>query len=342
MKSLVVTETKEVKVVDVPKPNYSDYGCLVKMKSCGICGTDMKLLHGNLKGFDTYPAIIGHEGIGEVVEVGNKVVTFKEGDYVTLPFLDDAPKGYSIGWGALSEYAVVNDYQAKLNDGIEPNESDYGQRKIPNDLDPIDSAMIITFREVLSQIRTMGFERNQSIFIQRCGPVGLCFLRISKLLGLGPIIVSDLSENKLEFAQTLGADFTINAKTSDPIAEVRKICPDGVDQALDAVGLNLFINQAMLMIKDHGNIDVYGISPTLKAEIDWSHAPYNWKLQFSQWPSKKLEGEATQQIVNWIRMGVLNPKDFISNVYPLDKAFEAFQAIERHDPNLKKTVIKLS
>lgn len=342
MKSLVITENKEIKVVEVPKPEYGDYGSLVKMRSCGICGTDMKIIHGNLKGFDTYPTILGHEGIGEIVETGSKVTSFKKGDFVTLPFLDDAPKGYSSGWGALSEYAIVNDFQAKLDDGVEPNESDYGQRKIPNDFDPVNSAMIITFREVLSQIRTMGFERNQSIFIQGCGPVGLCFLRISKLLGLGPIIVSDLSADKLEFAKSLGADYAINAKTSDPVTEVRKICPDGVDQALDAVGLNSFINQAMLMIKDHGNIDVYGISPSLKTEVDWSDAPYNWKLQFSQWPSKKLEGEATQQVVNWIKMGVLDPKDFISNVYPLENSFEAFQAIERHDPDLKKTVIRLS
>ncbi|HAT55326.1 MAG TPA: sorbitol dehydrogenase [Lactobacillus sp.] len=341
MRSVAVFDDHHVEVVEIPKPDYGPYECLVKVESCGICGTDMKLLHGNLKGFDTYPAILGHEGVGRVVEVGRKVTNFVEGDLVMLPFLNVAPKGYANGWGALSEYNVISDAEAKIKDGVEPDESDWGQRKIPNDFDPVNSAMIVTFREVLSQIKTMGFQANQSLFIQGCGPVGLCFLRLSKLLGLGPIIVSDLDDKKLAFAKKLGADHTINAKNENVIEAVRRYAPEGVDQALDAVGLNSFINQAMHLIKDHGSIDVYGISPELHTEINWADAPYNWKLQFSQWPSKKLEGEATQQIVSWIQMGVLDPKDFISDVYPLEKTGDALAAIEAHKPGLKKTVIRI-
>ena len=103
MKSLAVFEDQSLKIVDVPVPEYGDYECLVKMESCGVCnGTDMKIIHGKLKGFDTYPALLGHEGVGRVVEKGAKVTSFEIGDLVTLPFIGKAPEGYYSGWGTYS------------------------------------------------------------------------------------------------------------------------------------------------------------------------------------------------------------------------------------------------
>ncbi|MDO5549607.1 MAG: sorbitol dehydrogenase, partial [Lachnospiraceae bacterium] len=89
-------------------------------------------------------------------------------------------------------------------------------------------------------------------------------------------------------------------------------------------------------------IDVYGISEVLKTEIDWSKAPYNWKLKFSTWPSKVLEGEAHLQICSWIQSGVLDPKDFVSHVFPLDDAQKAFDMVKEKPKGMRKIVIKIS
>lgn len=343
MKSLAVFEDHHLEIVDVPKPKHGEYECLVKMESCGICnGTDMKIIHGEMKGFDTYPAVLGHEGVGRVIEVGSKVTSFKEGDLVMLPFIGADPEGFYSGWGTYSEYNIVADYKAKLANGIVPDESDYAQRLLPADFDPVASAMIVTFREVLSEAKTFGFKENQSVFILGMGPVGLCFVRFAKLMGLGPIIAADFSADKLQTAKEMGADYVVNPKETDIVSYAREVYPEGLHHVVDAVGVNSIINQAMEMIQDHGCIDVYGISPILRTEIDWSKAPYNWNLQFSQWPSKELEGEAHRQIVSWIQMGVLDPNDFISGVYPLSEAIEAFKLVENKTPGLKKLVIKLS
>ena len=344
MKSLAVFEDQSLKIVDVPVPEYGDYECLVKMESCGVCnGTDMKIIHGKLKGFDTYPALLGHEGVGRVVEKGAKVTSFEIGDLVTLPFIGKAPEGYYSGWGTYSEYNIIADYKAKLANGIQPDECDYAQRKLPADFDPVDSAMIITFREVLSEAKTFGFEPNQSVFIMGMGPVGLCFVKFAKLMGMGPVIACDRDRtgDKLEYAKKIGADYVVNTK-EDIVKFARKICPDGIDHVVDAVGINSFINQAMEMISYDGNIDVYGISETLKTEIDWSKAPFNWKLKFSTWPSKILEGEAHLQICSWIQSGVLNPKDFVSHVFPLDEAQKACDMVKEKPKGMRKIVIKLS
>lgn len=340
MKSLAVYEDGHLEIVEVPMPKYGEYEALVKMESCGVCnGTDLKIIHKKLKGFDTYPALLGHEGIGRVVEVGSKVTSFKKGDLVTLPFIGEAPEGFYSGWGTYSEYNIVADFKAKEDNGILPDECDYAQRLLPADFDPVAAAQIITFREVLSEAKTFGFKENQSLLVLGMGPVGLSFVKFAKLMGMGPIIAADLFDYKLEAAKEMGADFVINSKDQDLIAAVREICPQGIVHALDAVGLNSFINMAMELIEDNGYIDVYGISQELSTTIDWSKAPYNWHLQFSQWPSKVLEGEAHRQIVSWIQMGILDPMDFVSDVIDFKDALKAFEMVEAKEAK-KKIIIK--
>ena len=93
------------------------------------------------------------------------------------------------------------------------------------------------------------------------------------------------------------------------------------------------------MVKYNGKICCYGISPKLGMELDWSKAPYNWTLQFVQWPSKKEESEAHTQIISWIKMGVIRMEDFISDVIPFENVLEAFKMVEERKAR-KKIVIE--
>lgn len=340
MKSYVVYEDQTCKIVDdMPMPKYGDYDALVKIESCGVCnGTDTKIIHGNFKGIDKYPVVLGHEGVGRVVEKGSKVTNFEIGDLVLMPYWSDVPEGYSSGWGTYSEYNIVTDALAQEKDGIIPEEFSYGQRKLPKDFDPVTSAMIITFREVLSTMKGFGFEANKSLVVLGLGPVGLSFVQFAKLTGMGPIIAIDISDEKLELAKKYGADYTINSKTTDIVKTVREICPDGVDFSLDAVGVTSFINTSLEIIKPDAKVCVYGISANMTETVDWSKCPYNWTLHFHQFPSKKAESEAHDQIVNWIQMGILNPSDYISHVYDFDDIDKAFDNIKNKVPMMKMVI----
>ncbi|MEI3412840.1 MAG: alcohol dehydrogenase catalytic domain-containing protein [Blautia sp.] len=118
MKTLVVNKDGSLEVKEIPKPSYNSKQALVKTISCGICnGTDAKLIHRTFKGveMDQYPLMLGHEAVGEVVEVGADVKTYHIGDKVLLPFVDPDPEKYGelgSAWGGYSEYAVVNDAAA--------------------------------------------------------------------------------------------------------------------------------------------------------------------------------------------------------------------------------------
>lgn len=340
MKSYVVYEDHTCKIVDgMPMPKYGEYDALVKMESCGVCnGTDTKIIHGYFKGVDRYPVVLGHEGVGRVIEKGSKVTNFEIGDLVLMPYWSDVPEGYSSGWGTYSEYNIVTDAFAQEKDGLIPEEFAYAQRVLPQDFDPISSAMIITFREVLSTMKRFGFESNRSLVVLGLGPVGLSFVQFAKFYGMGPIVAIDINDEKLELAKKRGADHVINSKKTDIVKAVREICPDGVDFSLDAVGVSGFINTSLEIIKPDAKVCVYGISANMTQEVDWSSCPYNWTLHFHQFPSKKAEGEAHDQIVNWIRAGILDPNEYVSHVYDFEEIDKAFANIENHVPTMKMVI----
>ncbi len=339
MKSYVVYADQTCKIEEMPMPKYGEYDALVKIESCGVCnGTDMKIIHGKFKGIEDYPVVLGHEGVGRVVEIGSKVTTYKVGDLVLMPYWSDVPEGYSSGWGTYSEYNIVTDAKAMENNGLIPDEFAYGQRIIPADFDPVSSAMIITFREVLSTYKRFGLEPNKNIVILGLGPVGLSFVQFAKLMGMGTVIAIDINDEKLELAKKRGADYVINSKEQDIVKAVREICPDGVDYALDAVGFIPFINSALEMIVPDGKICVYGISEGMTANIDWSKCPYNWTLHFHQFPSKKAESDAHDQIVTWIKNGILDPNDYISHVFDFKDIDKAFEKVENRESTMKMVI----
>ena len=344
MKTLVVDHNGKLSIDEAPIPKYNEYQALVKTVSCGLCnGTDAKLVHGKFKGFEygrDYPLMLGHEGVGRVVEIGAKVTGYQVGDVVLLPFAGDDSGRFACGWGAYSEYGVVNDAKALAEAGFAAGselfpECALAQNIVPPDIDPVDAAMIITLREVLSSIKTFGITGNSSVAVYGCGPVGLTFIRFMSLLGVHPVIAFDIDDSKLEAAAANGAAYAYNSKKTDVVARVREICPDGVDFTLDAVGHLELINQSLKLIRDRGKICCYGISPQCSMQLDWSGAPYNWVLNFQQMPSKAEEGEAYAQVLAWLRSGAISLKDYISDYVDFADAVNAFERLENREIALK-------
>lgn len=343
MKTLVVSESGMLEVREIPRPSYNNKQALVRTISCGICnGTDTKLIHRTFKGIgkEQYPLMLGHEAVGEVVEVGSDVKKYKIGDRVLLPFVDADPVKYGdlgSAWGAYSEYTVVNDETA-YGDGKAP-ECAYAQTILPDYIDPVDAAMIVTLREVLSSIKRFGIHENSSVAIFGCGPVGLTFIRFMSILGVHPIIAFDVKEEKISEAIIKGADYAFNSSNVDPEAEIRRICPDGMQFVLDAVGMLPLINQSMHYLCDGGKMCCYGISPDCSMTLDWSRAPYNWQLQFQQFPSKAEEGLATEQVYAWIRTGVIDLKDYISDYFTFEHILDAFDQLKERRIGKKGIIV---
>jgi threonine dehydrogenase-like Zn-dependent dehydrogenase len=343
MRSLAVLRPGRLEVVEVPMPVMDSCSVLVKTLASGICGTDPKIIHGTFKNMDEYPTLLGHEAVGEVVETGRDVEQFKTGDIILLPFVDSGHGGYASAWGAFSEYSVCHDWKAMARKGVGSGTPGFGdyiytQKTIPVDFDPVSSVMIITLREVLAACRHFGFFAGKSIVVFGAGSVGLAFVRFARILGLGPVIAADVVDEKVDEALRFGADYAFNSAKTDIVSEVRQLCPDGVDYALDAAGVNALVQTGMQLIKDNGRILVYGISPQLSMQLDWTAAPYNWGLDFLQFPIKTTEADVHDQLISWIRLGLIDPADYVSHVFKFDDILEGFDILERRVP-AKKIVI---
>lgn len=330
MKSLIINKDGSLEVKELAKPKMNAKQALVKTIACGMCGSDIKLIHRTFKGFpqSMYPIILGHEGVGEVVEVGADVKGLKPGDKVFLPFVDPDKELYGdmgSGWGAMSEYAIVHDPMA-YEPGKAPDCA-YAQTVLPDDLAPVDAVMLITFREVLSNIRYFGIKPGYSVVVFGCGPVGLTFIKFLHLCGVKDIVAVDIFDEKLELAKEKGAKHLINSKKENVEKSVREIFADGVDFTVDAVGMPAIVNQSMPLIKDRGTVLCYGVPEKEEVTIDFSKAPYNWRVIYQQMPRKKEEGEATEQVLQWIRSGELVVKDFISDYFDFQDCVKAYQKL---------------
>ena len=314
-------------LVTLPIPEPAPYQALVRMRACGVCnGTDSKIIHHTFKLFDQYPTLLGHEGVGQVVRLGEKARRLRVGDLVLLPFVEGELAGFSSGWGAYCEYAVVWDLKAMLEDGV-----------TPPDMDPVDATMIVTFREVLSSIPRFHIESGETVVVYGAGPVGLSFVKFLKHRGCTVVSV-DISDEKVERAKRFGADYAVNSTAVDVVAFVRDLFPQGVQSVVDAVGVNALLNEAMGLLADHGKICSYGISPKLEMNLSWAPAPYNWSLTFVQFPEKKEEAAQHEEVMEMIRTGELVPRDFISLVLPQGEIATAFDLVEQKKTDLKTVI----
>jgi L-iditol 2-dehydrogenase len=341
MKAFVVNKDGSLEIREVPKPRYNDKQALVKIISCGICGTDATIIARKFKGVTQYPLILGHESIGEVVELGDKVTSYKLGDKIMVPYIDADPEVYGelgVGYGAFAEYAVANDVAAYEACGEEAPSYAAGQTVLPVDIDPVDGAMIVTFREVLSAIRYFKIKKDDSIVVFGCGPVGLTFIKFMSLLGVKNILAVARNVEKMNNALESGATKAFNSRECDIEAEIKKLFPNGVDYVLDAAGSNDVVNQGLNIIRDRGEILCYGVPKTEQYSIDFSNAPYNWKINFQQMPSKAEEAEAQDQVLEWIRTGKLVLKEYISDYYKFEDINAAFEKHLSHKM-LKKGII---
>jgi len=338
MKALIVEKDGSLAIREVPKPIPTAKQALVKTVACGMCGTDATIIHRCFKGFPltSYPLILGHEGVGEVVEIGAEVTSYKVGDKVLLPF-NEATEETGSAYGAAAEYAIINDLSAyPPGEAPEPAQA---QTVLPSDIDPVDGIMFVTFREVLSTIRYFGIKPEDSIVIYGAGTVGQTYIKLLSLLGVKDIVAVEIVDAKVEIAKEQGAKAAFNGNTVNIAEEVRKLYPDGVRHVLDAVGLPSIANEAMAILQDRGNVLCYGVLHQEEITIDFSKASYNWNFICQQMPRKAEEAAAHEQILAWLREGKLVMKDFISDYFSFEESIAAYDRF-LENKLLKKGIIR--
>src|ERR1700728_902887 len=241
MKAAVVTgfqQPLEIQDVPTPKPGHGEV--LVKVETSGLCHTDIHAAHGDWPVKPSPPFIPGHEGVGIVTElaagehaVGDRTHKVRVGDRVAMPWLGYAcgccnycvdgwetlclgqeMMGYTIN-GAFGEYATAYArYVVKVPEGIDPL-----------DAAPLTCAGVTTYKAV----KVAGTRSSDFVAVFGVGGLGHLAIQYAAIAG-GRVVAVDVTDEKLELAHALGAEFTINAAKEDPVEAIQRL--GGVDQAI--------------------------------------------------------------------------------------------------------------
>lgn len=242
MKSVQTGAVGKVEVVDVERPVPGPKDVLVKIRACGICGTDVTFLHmGGMParahlGGELVPVALGHEPAGEIVEVGAEVTELKVGDRVVVN-PQDAPTGI-IGcggrYGGMSEYLLVENATVGRSVAVFPD-------TVPFDVASLNEPMAVA----LHCVNRSGARSQEKVVVFGAGPIGLGATIWLKLRGVEHVVVVDVLPGRLEKALAVGADAVINSAEEDVAARLTELHGAGANAlGQPRPGTDLYIDAA--------------------------------------------------------------------------------------------------
>jgi L-iditol 2-dehydrogenase len=265
MKALVNTAPYKLELQDWPIPTYGPDDLLIRVKACAICGSDIKGYSGKT-GRRQPPIIMGHEASGVVEAVGANVTTFAPGDRVCFDSTVYCQRceyclsghknlcsnrqvvGVSEGTyrrhGAMAEYVVVPHWI-----GVH----------LPTNLTFAQAALIETVSIGVHSANRTPLMLNDTVVVVGTGAVGLVALQAIRLKGAGKVIVTDLSQPRLDMAKQMGADVVVRADVPDLLGALRaETGPEGADAVLEAVGIQATIDTALKITRKGGALTLIG------------------------------------------------------------------------------------
>ena len=257
MKATVITGPGETQVVDVPNPTVGPNDVLVRIRACGVCGSDS--LYISMGGLGRGHMPLGHEPAGEVVEIGSAVTDFAVGDHVVVnPMI--APSGI-IGnggaTGALAEYLLIEDAVRGKSLEVVP-------AHIPFEVAALNEPMAVA-RHGVNRCEP---KPSDKVVIFGAGPIGLGATIAFKSAGVAHVVVADLIPARLEKALAVGADAVINSAEEDVAARLvelhgagESMFPGkaGTDIYFDAAGAPPVINAALGAAKKGARLCVVAV-----------------------------------------------------------------------------------
>lgn len=263
-----------IKEVPIPKlKNPEDV--LIKVEAISICGTDVRALSDPPEFLFNENIIIGHEFSGIVEKIGQSVTNVQIGDRVVVHPNLWCGKCYYCRTGQLNLCTNFIHIGDKVDGGMAgyscvPERLVY---KISKQVPPYIACLAEPLACVLNATTTVRVHPGENVVILGSGPIGLIFLMIYKAAG-AKVIVSDILEKRNEFALKMGADFTINPKSTNLEEGVKSTIKDGgVDLVTDTVGF--LMDQALKLVKKGGHVVLFGINERIKIQLNQAPIVFN-------------------------------------------------------------------
>lgn len=262
MKAAMFYGPGDVKLIEIKEPKLKEDEVLIKVKACGICGTDDLIFKGKYPPA-SFPLILGHEYSGEVVEIGNKVTEFKSGDKVAVDPNILCGKCFYCKRGEGNLCKHYNALGVTLNGGFAefsavPVSNVY---KIAENVDCSEAAMIEPLSCCIRGFELGNVSLGDIIVVLGSGTIGNFMIQLSKISGAAKVIVVEPLENKRKLALESGADYVLNLEQDNVEMEIKKIAEEGADVVFECSGNKSAQESTLKLTRRGGNIIFFGCSP---------------------------------------------------------------------------------
>lgn len=339
MLQAVMTSPGNIEFINVPAPEPNDGEVLIKVMKIGVCGSDIHVYHGRHP-YTSYPVVQGHEVSGIVVSTGSGVLNFQVGDKITIQPQVVCGKCYSCTHG---NYHICDNLKV-MGFQTTGTASEYFAvdakkvLKLPDQMSLDEGAMVEPLAVAVHALGRGVQVKGRKILVLGAGPIGNLVAQAAKGMGAAAVMITDLSDYRLNIARECGIDYCVNTKSKDVgNALLENFGPDKADLILECIGINTTMNQAINNARKGTDIIVVGVFGE-KANID---------LGFVQDRELHLIGTAMYQendylkAIELIGMGKIKLKNLITDHFSFKNYLEAYKHIEEKRDHIMKVIINV-
>jgi L-iditol 2-dehydrogenase len=346
MQAAVYHGVNDVRLEQVPVPEIGHGEILIRVHSCGICGTDLKKI---ATGSHSAPRIFGHETAGTIAAIGEGVSKYKVGERVLvfhhIPCREcyycehkvfaqcptykkvGVTAGYEPSGGGFSEYVRVMDWIVERN----------GVVKLPDDVSYDLATFVEPVNTCIKGIDTLALKAGETVLVIGQGPIGMILAYLAQRAG-AHVITSDLFPQRLTIGQSLGLKNGVDASQTDLVAHVRSLTEGrGADASILAVAVNGLIPTAMDAVRPGGRILLFAQTQHGEAVIDPAAVCVDEKSLLGSYSASV---DLQQESVDFVFSREMDLEKLISHRFPLEQSVEALQLAARPQPDSLKIMIQ--
>jgi len=339
MKAAFITGKGDVEVRNIPKPQIGTSELLVRMRACGVCGTDLEKMHGE----HITPPVLGHEVAGEVEQAGSGIDDFSEGSRVLvhhhvscrscffckngLETLCDAyPKSNLDPCGFAECFRVP-----------EPLVKGGTVYKLPDSMSFEEGSQVEPTACCIRALRKAGVSAGDNVAVFGTGPVGLTHIQLLRCFGAAHVYAIDVIKNRRDFATKLGADLAFDPTTDDVPNAISLLTEGlGVDYAIVATANLMAIEAAIATVRKGGVVVLFGAPARgARMSVDMS----NLFLREVRLQSSYSTSETEMRIaLDLIKNKRIEPLRLISHRFQLSQTAEALKFADKATDAIKVIV----
>ncbi|MFH5835128.1 zinc-binding alcohol dehydrogenase family protein [Proteiniclasticum sp. C24MP] len=337
MKAIFINKPGEVEIKEINRPVPKEGEALLKVLYGGICGSDLGSYRGTFAYFE-YPRTPGHELSAEIVEIGENSFGLEAGMNVTVNPYFNCGKCYSCQRGLVNACTTNQTMGVQREGGFAEYITMPVERIINGKgLTPKTLTLIEPFCISFHGVKRASVNANDKVLIVGAGTIGVLAAIAAKSFG-AEVYISDISEQKLEFAKNFGVKGTVLNDTPENfekrVAEITD--GNGFDVTIEAVGLPSTFQNCIDAATFGGRVVLIGVG---KKNLDFNFTIIQ-KKELNVYGSRNALTSDFVELIDIVKSGKVDLEKIITNIYEFDDAAHAFSDFDQNAANMLKVLIE--